>query len=176
MRLGQRVALLKPDVHVFGHTHIPFDGELPSIRALEEGAGAEGKEGEGEGDWKTSSSTLPTRFVQAFLGYPAERRRSREGRVGSPRSYELQLIWDCGGDSGGESESDGEEEEEGEEDEDDESGGGGKPAVVVVQRRGKPGPKREAFWTSYYEENARDPANLELAPWVRPRVERYKNL
>ena len=150
--LGERVANLRPDVLVFGHTHIPFDGPLPP----------------------TTATSLPTRFVQAPLRYPAERRRSREGRGGgdgsgsptSSRSYQLQLIWDCGeeeeSESGGESGSDGEEVEA--------------RAQKITIKRGKAGPTREAFWTRYYEENARDPANLELAPWVRPRVERYKNL
>jgi len=170
--LGRRVASLRPDVHVFGHTHIPFDGGLPSIGALAGAAeGREGEGGAGGGKRAPMAKTLPTRFVQAPLKYPAERRRSREGKGGSgsptrsSRSYELQLIWDCGG---GESES-----EEGDEEEEEKEGPHRQKIVVT---RGKPGPTRSAFWTEYYENNARDPSNLELAPWVRPRVERYRNL
>ena len=199
--LGRRVAALEPDVHVFGHTHIPFDGRLPSFsssaaaaggdREGDGGGGAEKEEG-GKGPTATASPPplLPppgTRFVQAPLRYPAERRRSREGRGSptnsSPRSsYELQLIWDCGG--GTESEGEGEEDEEEEEEEEREekteasassSASAAAPPKVVI-RRGLPGPTRKAFWTEYYEEHARDPSNLELAPWVRPRVDRYKNL
>ena len=190
--LGRRVGALEPDVHVFGHTHIPFDGRLSSLAssasassssaaAAAEAAGAAAARGDGEGDdGGGERPPLPparTRFVQAPLRYPAERRRSREGRGGgsggsppknsSPRSsYELQLIWDCGGT---ESESEGEEEN----DEEESEAAAAAPAKV---RRGRPGPKRSAFWTEYYEEHARDPSNLELAPWVRPRVERYKNM
>ena len=178
--LGRRVAALEPDVHVFG-----------GDREGDGGGGAEKEEG-GKGPTATASPPplLPppgTRFVQAPLRYPAERRRSREGRGSptnsSPRSsYELQLIWDCGG--GTESEGEGEEDEEEEEEEEREekteasassSASAAAPPKVVI-RRGLPGPTRKAFWTEYYEEHARDPSNLELAPWVRPRVDRYKNL
>ena len=176
--LGERVASLGPDIHVFGHTHIPFDGALPSIGALGEKAGGGNGDGGGGEKTPTSAKTLPTRFVQAPLRYPAERRRSREGRGGSSptrsRSYELQLIWDCGGGGGAESEKS--EGESGSESEGDASEGEGGSAPRVVVERGTPGPVRSAFWTEYYAKHAREPENLELAPWVRPRVERYRNL
>jgi len=62
--LGRRVSALRPDCHVFGHTHFGWDGEIDGIR-----------------------------FVQAALATPRERRRRmRSLQIGGIQSAPLQLY------------------------------------------------------------------------------------
>ena len=69
--LGERVAGLSPDVHVFGHTHFGWDAPLDGVR-----------------------------YVQAALGTPRERRvRPRALGVGGVPLLSPIKLWS--GDSGG---------------------------------------------------------------------------
>ena len=131
--LQRRVEALRPDVHVFGHTHFGWDGEVGG-----------------------------TRYVQPALAYPSERvRRLPSLKVGeswpvvpAPRSRgasrerpsPLLLAEVASG------------------------GGGGGNASVGGDRAAGAGvhlPRYTALWSQYYEDNARTPDDLVLAPWVR---------
>ena len=62
--LGSRVALLRPDVHVFGHTHFGWDATLDGVR-----------------------------YIQAALGTPAERdRRMRSLQIGKIQRAPLRVY------------------------------------------------------------------------------------
>ena len=91
--LGARVAALRPDAHVFGHTHIALDLDvMPPLVPAGSGGG-----GGGQGD----SGVAPIRCVHWPLRYPAERARAAAGG-GSPRlagrpadGSAPALLWDC---------------------------------------------------------------------------------
>jgi hypothetical protein len=100
--LAARLRQMKPDLHVFGHTHLGWDAVVDGIR-----------------------------FVQAPLGYPAERKR------GMVKTMEPLCVYD------------------------DSPQPSSAPGFVPY-----PLPFR---WSTHYRNNARDPNNLELAPWVAKR-------
>jgi len=62
-RLGKVLDVLQPILHAFGHSHVPFDAELPL----------------GHRD-DTSEQSIQCRFVQHSLGYPHERKLRKKVR------------------------------------------------------------------------------------------------
>ncbi|CAK0839049.1 unnamed protein product, partial [Prorocentrum cordatum] len=99
--LGDRVARLKPALHLFGHTHFSWD----------------------------STHSDGVRFVQAPLGSPRERRAR-------PRTMRLA---------------------------------GGVPALLWRGRgAAQPMPaEHAACWSDYYARHERQPASLDIGPWIR---------
>ena len=102
-RLEKDVRRLKPDLHLFGHTHIPIGMECDGLR-----------------------------YAQWPLGYPRE------------SALQCRIVANQG------------------------------PMVVFDSHFGVPETldAETSRWSQHYYENNRDPTNLELAPWVRDRLER----
>jgi hypothetical protein len=211
---------LRPDVAIFGHTHFAWDATM----ALEDE--------EEEEEEKRQAPPHKTRFLQAPLCYPSERRR--RGRS-LQADLDAQIAWarrwasSCSGGGGDDDDWEARDAEarraeaataedavaawlplcfyraeweaelgemlEEEEDEDDgleellcyaglpvvlRAGAAAPSAFAPASRpcyrltrwRGEQCPPLRALWSTYYEENARDPTNVELAPWVKGRYER----
>uniref|UniRef100_A0A0G4GNY6 Calcineurin-like phosphoesterase domain-containing protein n=1 Tax=Chromera velia CCMP2878 TaxID=1169474 RepID=A0A0G4GNY6_9ALVE len=114
--LRSRVDSLKPDLHVFGHTHFGWDMEIEGIR-----------------------------YIQAALAYPHERARREMTLNLSPSSFPSGAH-------------------------------GEQPRPLLIWESGRFAEKYHPHWCVKYERHARDPANVDLAPWVAPHYERRQQL
>ena len=49
-------------------------------------------------------------------------------------------------------------------------GKGFKPLVIYDTAQKKLSPHQHTYWANFYQENRRDPSNIEPAPWVKARL------
>lgn len=49
-------------------------------------------------------------------------------------------------------------------------GKGFKPLCIYDTAAGKLSPHQHTYWADFYNENRRDPTNIEPAPWVKARL------
>ncbi|KAK9829451.1 hypothetical protein WJX72_005956 [[Myrmecia] bisecta] len=140
--LGQRVAALKPDIHIFGHTHFSWDATLQGTRHIQAPLCG------------PSERQRRLRSILTFEPEQHQHARSSLGRHHNKASMAVPgidalradwlplLVYQSGQEAPGRD--------------------------WQALKHGYMCPPLHAHWSSYYEAHQRDPANTELAPWIAP--------
>lgn len=158
--LAARVAALRPDVHIFGHTHFSWNMHMSG-----------------------------TRYIQAPLAYPSERQRrlpslsfgaagNSDSAATAPPPWLPVLVYEAVASSGPAADAGSLRGTSAAADAAAAAGGSAAADGSGSARQPKHGrlcaEGLQAHWSEYYKRNARDPSNTELAPWVERRRRRRK--